>query len=222
MALDKQINLFRVDTNCFLNAEEEEKHQKFIEEKKILVEFIEEFKKNNPNVENKNISEYKKLKKIEKEYKDWLNEESAECVEYNKNHSNKIIRQLNDKYLYYINKQGEKKRNLKNIVSMFDSTLSRSFGIKPNEFTTDIFILEVYYYSIAQDLIINGFDYKEKHYVYFSSSAGQIRTKKAVFVEEEKYNSCKLKLTCGLTLDDINNSPSLHNLTQKIPVLLLD
>ena len=210
MALDKQINLFRVDTNCFLNAEEEEKHQKFIEEKKPLVEIVEEFIKNNPKTEYKKIEEYKQLSKIKKEYKEWLNAESKQCAEYNNIHPEKIVRKLNDKYLYYTNKEGEIKKNLKNVVSMFDSTLSRSFGIKPNEFTTDIFILEVYYYDIGQDLIVNGFDYKEKHYVYFSSSAGQIRTKKAVFVEEEKYNSCKLKLTCGLTLDDINNKGGMN------------
>jgi hypothetical protein len=65
---------------------------------------------------------------------------------------------------------GTKKINVSNIIAMFESTLSRSFGIGVNELTYDIFVLEIYYYDIAQDLILNGFDYNGKHYVYFSSS----------------------------------------------------
>ena len=56
----------------------------------------------------------------------------------------------------------------------------------------------------------HSFDYNNKHYVYFSSSAGQIRTKKAVFVEENKYNDCKLKLMCGLTVDKINEQGGMN------------
>ena len=38
---------------------------------------------------------------------------------------------------------------------MFESTLSRSFEIATNELTYDIFVLEIFYYDIAQDLILN-------------------------------------------------------------------
>ena len=115
------------------------------------------------------------------------------------------VRNLNPSFLYYADKNtGEQKVKLQNVVSMFESTLSRSFGIATNELTTDIFIVEVFYYDVAQDLIINGFNFNGKHYVYFSSSAGQIRKKKAVFVEEEAYKSCQMKLTCGLTTEKIN------------------
>ena len=93
---------------------------------------------------------------------------------------------------------------------MFESSRSRSFDILTNELTTDIFIVEIYYYDIAQDLILNGFDYNNKHYVYFSSSAGQIRTKKAVFVEEEKYKMCQPTLMCGLTIDKINENGGMN------------
>jgi hypothetical protein len=144
------------------------------------------------------------IKKEKKVFKQKLIESSKKAVKYNEEHEDKIIRQLNKRYLCYTDKNNKEWVNVQNVVSMFESTLSRSFGIKTNELTYDVFIIEITYYDIAQDLIVNGFDYNGKHYVYFSSSAGQIRTKKAVFVNEEKYNQCKNKLMCGLTIEKIN------------------
>lgn len=225
MALDKQINLFRVDTNAFLNREEKQRYKQIYEVKEYEKDLLtlkerlsKEVEDNDDNTKlydcsllnNKiiELSDYANI--LKKIYKSWLLQESLECVEYNNTHKEKRIRKLDTSYLEYIDKYGETKVNLKNVVSMFESTLSRSFGIKTNELTYDIFILEVYYYDIAQDLILNGFDYDGKHYVYFSSSAGQIRTKKAVFVEEEKYNQCKKKLMCGLTVDKINEKGGMN------------
>ena len=145
------------------------------------------------------------IKDRKKEEKKQLLKLANDAVKYNREHEEKKIRNLDESYLWYTDKKtGEKKRNIKNIISMFESTLTRSFGIKQDELTYDIFILEIYYYDIAQDLIVNGFNYDGRHYIYFSSSAGQIRTKKAVFVDEQKYAKCELRLTCGLTVDRIN------------------
>ena len=114
-------------------------------------------------------------------------------------------RVLNEDYITYKDKiTGEPRINVRNVVSMFVSTLSRSLGIEENTLTKDLVLLEIFYYDIAKDLILNGFDYDGVHYIYFSSSAGQIRTKKAVFVNEQKYNAISLKLMCGLTRDIIN------------------
>lgn len=218
MALDRQINLFRVDTNAFLNLIEKQHYNNSFKHKNIIKDLelqIKELSKNKAEKEvnkeyidllQKQCEEYDVLYKQDKqEYKEWLLKETAECVEYNNTHDIKHIRELDESYLYYIDKNtGEKRVNLRNVISMFESSLSRSFNIKTNELTYDIFILEIYYYDIAQDLIVNGFNYNNKHYVYFSSSAGQIRTKKAVFVEEEKYKQCQNKIMCGLTIDKIN------------------
>lgn len=228
MALDRQINLFKVDTNAFLNKKELNSRKRLVKLKKEREEIYKDISKsvkkssvektvNNIiklNEENGReiskseeylIDKTRKIKTKQKESKEFILTKAANLVKYNDSHKIKNIRKLDEKYLSYkdIN-TGEKRVNLSNVISMFESTLSRSFNIKQDELTYDIFILEIYYYPIAQDLIINGFDYNGKHYVYFSSSAGQIRTKKAVFVEEQKYKDCKLKLMCGLTLDHIN------------------
>ena len=210
--LDLQINLFIVDTNAFLSDEEKKVREKYLDLEKQKRELKEQLKTNEDVKLKQQIldlsDEIKKERKIAKQK---LLDLAAKAVKYNDTHKKKRIRQLDERYLWYTDKNtGERKINLQNGISMFESTLTRSFGIKQDEITYDIFILEIYYYDIAQDLIINGFDYDGKHYVYFSSSAGQIRTKKAVFVEEQKYERCKLKLMCGLTVEDINGQGGMN------------
>lgn len=209
MALDKQISLFKVDTNAFLTPKEQNIYnifQRYMSNTKrrysVKGKLI---KKNDPR-----YKEYKdKTNTAKATYKEFILKSAKNHVEANSKNE-KDIRVLNNSYLFYKDKRGVDKVNLRNVVSMFESTLSRSFGIKTNELTYDIFIVEIYYYDIAKDLIINGFDFNGKHYVYFSSSAGQIRTKKAVFVEEEKYKACKDRLMCGLTVDHINERGGMN------------
>ena len=209
MALDKQISLFKVDTNAFLTPKEQNVYnifQRYMSNTKrrysVKGKLI---KKGDPK-----YKEYKdKTNAAKTTYKEYILKSAKNHVDVNSN-KKKDIRKLNTGYLFYKDKQGVDKINLRNVVSMFESTLSRSFGIKTNELTYDIFIVEIYYYDIAKDLIINGFDYNGKRYVYFSSSAGQIRTKKAVFVEEEKYKACKDRLMCGLTVDHINERGGMN------------
>lgn len=228
--LDRQINLFKIDTNAFL-TEEENKHRRYLVKlKKVREKFyktrIDGRKKTIEKTvkalkeSNRKLTKYEKylieftdlIKQEEKKWKEYILSSAAENVRYNNEHpNNKHIRCLSENYLSYEDRITHERRvNLTNVVSMFESTLSRSFEIKQDELTYDIFIVEIYYYDIAQDIILNGFDYNGNHYVYFSSSAGQIRTKKAVFVNEAKYNKCKPKLMCGLTVDHINDCGGMN------------
>lgn len=101
-----------------------------------------------------------------------------------------------------------------NRISVFDSYFTRTIGAKPGEFTDDFMIVQVYYFDIVKDLIHNGFEYRGERYVYFTSSAGQIRTKKCVFVKESVWKRHEKTIMCGLTVDDINahggNNPNKH------------
>lgn len=100
------------------------------------------------------------------------------------------------------------------IISVFDSYFTRTIGAVPGEFSEDFMIVQVYYFDVIKDLIHHGFMYKGEKYVYFTSSAGQIRTKKTVFVKESVWNKYQKSLMCGLTVDDINakggNNPNKH------------
>lgn len=94
--------------------------------------------------------------------------------------------------------------NSNNIISVFDSSFTRMIGAKQDEFTEDFIIVQTYYFSIIESLINFGFMYKGEKYVYFTSSAGQIRTKKCVFIKESVWNKYEKTIMCGLTVDSIN------------------
>lgn len=92
------------------------------------------------------------------------------------------------------------------VISVFDSYFTRTIGASPGGFTDDFMIVKVFYFDVLKDILYNGFVYNNERYVYFTSSAGQIRTKKCVFVKESTWNRVQRTIMCGLTVDDINDS----------------
>ena len=68
-----------------------------------------------------------------------------------------------------------------------------------------LFRSQVYYFDVFKDISFYGFIYKGEKYKYFTSSAGQIRKKKAVFIKESVWNKIEKTVMCGLTIDKINS-----------------
>lgn len=101
-----------------------------------------------------------------------------------------------------------------NIISVFDSSFTRMIKAKQDELCEDFMVVQIFYFDVAKDIIYHGFTYKGEKYIYFTSSAGQIRTKKCVFVKESVWKKYEKTIMCGLTLDDINrkggNNPNKH------------
>lgn len=104
----------------------------------------------------------------------------------------------------HIRELNESRLTPANIISVFESTLNRTIGAKTNELTDDLVTVQIYYYELFRDLEYFGFMFKGEHYIYFSSSAGQIRTKKAVFIKESTWLKHQRTIMCGLTFDAIN------------------
>lgn len=104
--------------------------------------------------------------------------------------------------------------NKKNVISVFDSSFTRMIGANQDSLCEDFMVVQVYYFDVIKDLIYHGFEYKGEKFIYFTSSAGQIRTKKCVFVKESIWNQFEKTIMCGLTIDDINakggNNPNKH------------
>ncbi len=95
--------------------------------------------------------------------------------------------------------------NDSNVISVFDSALSRTIGIKQDELTDALMVVQVYYFDVFKDIAFYGFVYNGEKYRYFTSSAGQIRKKKAVFIKESVWNRIEKTVMCGLTIDKINS-----------------
>lgn len=105
------------------------------------------------------------------------------------------VRQLNHQHL-----------NDKNKISLFESSLTRMMDLKPNEITNDLLIIRPYHYIILKQLIRNGYDFNNNHYRVLTASAGQIRTKKCVFINEQLWKDKEKTIMCGLTIENMNKS----------------
>ncbi|MDE6530885.1 MAG: hypothetical protein K2K96_08935 [Lachnospiraceae bacterium] len=98
----------------------------------------------------------------------------------------------------------EESLNDTNMISVFDSALSRTIGIKQDELTDALIVVQIYYLDVFKDISFYGFTYKSQKYIYFTSSAGQIRKKKAIFIKESVWKKIEKTVMCGLTIDKIN------------------
>ena len=128
--------------------------------------------------------------------------------------SNKIETNIKSNGKHHIRELRENQVSNKNIISVFDSSFTRMIGAKQDELCEDFMVVQVYYFDVIKDLIYYGFMYKGEKYIYFTSSAGQIRTKKTVFIKESIWKKYEKTIMCGLTIDEINkkggNNPNKH------------
>ena len=92
----------------------------------------------------------------------------------------------------------------KNVISVFESAMTRVFGFEKDQLYDDVIVVRAYYYEVLKDIIRDGFLHNGERYVVFTASAGQIRTKRTVFVKESLLEKHRLTLMCGLTVDHIN------------------
>jgi hypothetical protein len=181
--LDKQVYIYSVDTSAFYTDEENKIHMKLLKAYRIKNIIVTKLKKSD-NQDKNLIQKKRKVSGIISHYKHKL------ISMLNKNNSIRTIRidSLKDN----------------NKIGMFESALTRTIGMKTNTASNSLIVVRAYYYQILKELINNGFTLNNEKYTYFSSSAGQIRTKKAVFIKESLWEKYEGSLTCGLSIEEIN------------------
>ncbi|MGA3598599.1 hypothetical protein [Lysinibacillus agricola] len=194
----KQISMYSVTTSAFYTKEEDE-----------IKNSINELNQLNKNI--RSINKWIKNLKADKKFDEikTLNTEKK-IVQQNKKNllgkcnvkskkdlkeilKNKIeafegVRELNPEHLTEYNE-----------ISQFESSFTRALGLTNGNLTTDVFVIEVFYQSIMRQLILNGFKYNKKEYEFIFAGAGQIRTKKLVFIEKNIHKQIANQITAGLT-----------------------
>ena len=100
--------------------------------------------------------------------------------------------------------------NDRNVISMFESNLSRTLEIQTDELTDKIFVVKTFYFGILEDLVINGFTYNGEHYRILTASAGQIRTKRCMFIKTKLWEKYEQEFMCGLTIDKVNQRGGIN------------
>lgn len=181
MALNKLVHLYSVATDAFYTEQEQYRHRRLLKLYKSR--------------QKKNIQLWRKkaINRVIKKEKTKL----AELL--NQHLERKETRKLNPSSI-----------SDKNIISLFESSLTRALGLKTNELTKDLMIVNVFFFQVFEDLVKYGFEYEGERYVFLTASAGQIRTKRSVFVKESAYQKVAKRLMCGLTIEDINKAGGIN------------
>lgn len=193
MSLNKQIYLYSIATDAFYEELEQKIH------KRLLSLYAIRKQLKNDKLMSKNP--------VEVDVGFWkttinklIAQEKEDLVEL-------LDNRLKDRTPRQLNPDSLKDRN---IITLFDSSLTRALGIEPNTLTEDLMVLNVFFFQIFEGLVKDGFVYNGEKYVFLTASAGQIRTKRAVFIKESSYLAIQKKLMCGLTVEAINEKGGIN------------
>jgi hypothetical protein len=180
--LDRQMFIFSIDTSAFYTESEQKIHKKLLK----CYWYRNHLKKLDGT--------YTKNKKYISERINLLKNKLIKQISFNEDIRNLRLDSL--------------KKN--NVISLFDSVLTRVLQIEQNSLSEDIFVVQAYYFQVLEDIIKNGFIHNNEKYIYLTSSAGQIRTKRSIFIKESLWNKHKDTLMCGLTVEDINTQGGVN------------
>lgn len=194
MSLQNQIQIYSIDTSFFYNESERKTHDILNKAYILRSKYKKELNKAEKCNDEKEISKLNdKLRIVNKHIR------QSKDILYIKLSKNKQIRSLNNNYI-----------NNKNIISVFESVLTRTIGTETDKLNTDILIVQTYFFQILEDIITNGFIWNGEKYKWFTASAGQIRTKKTLFIKESVWEEYKLSLMCGLSIESINKQGGMN------------
>lgn len=205
--LDKQIHCWTTDTGSYYTKHERRLHnlnQRFRVERNRIIDRIRELEPrlaaatDDYDELNEQMKELVRIKELKTEGAHKSKAELKRLIE------NRVNQNIKTNGRDHKNILDESTLSPSSVISIFESNLSRIIGAKTDEFTDDLITVQIYYFELFRDLAYFGFWYKGNHYVYFSSSAGQIRRKKAVFIKESTWLRCQQTIMCGLTVDKIN------------------
>ena len=217
LALQSQIHIYGIDTGNFYTNNESRLHWKNhkikIEKRNLKTEYNKNLEKiseinKKDTITNEDENEIKKLQLRNINIKSWLVFKNEQIKKSKQDLldllSNKVNENIKTNGKHHTRHLNSETLSDDNVISVFDSSLTRTLGLKQDQFTDAFMVIQVYYYDMIKDLIYFGFEYKGEKYIYFTSSAGQIRTKKTVFIKESLWNKYEKTIMCGLTIDKIN------------------
>ena len=189
MSLSRQVFAFSVGTDAFYEPQEQYYHKRLLKLYKARSEYKKDLRKQ-PQDE------------WWQESKDWRKSAINRVLTKEKNKLSEILdRRAEDRAPRQLNLES---LNTKNVISLFESSLTRALKLKTNELTDLIMIVNVYFFQVFKNIVLDGFLYNGEKYIFLTASAGQIRTKRAMFIKESAYAEVKDRLTCGLDFDEIN------------------
>lgn len=215
MTKTKQVNLFNLKTSDFYTNEERENRNNFNVLEfydKNIKDWNEKIKYHQSNSNTESVEFYQtKINELDNSKQTIIDAGKTESKHF-KSELRKLVKENKSTRTY--NNDIEKAKK----IATFTSSFTRALGINEdrleteNTAFTDLFIVvsvtkdvdKHIQNDIMSQLITYGINFNDKTYTYAFSGAGQIRTKKLVFVDEMAYQKAQDKLYAGLTDDVIN------------------
>lgn len=220
IALDKQIHLYAVDTKAFYTDEEMEMDRELerIRKRKReigrILEVIEKYQAGRltrPKAEHR----LRRVPDFALPPDEELDSVAAELSAESRSLA-APLKQLKQRMVDLLNQfsgvrefRSEYLRD-QNVISIFESSLSRAIGAETSKLTTDLVVVKTCYFKILRDIMMQGFTLNGERYMFLTASAGQIRTKRSVFIREAAWDQVRAKLMCGLTIERINEMGGIN------------
>ena len=197
MALNKQIYLYSVATDSFYDEEENKIHKELLKLYKIR-----------KDLKDKKFREKTEKLNLQNDWEFWVKSINKIIYDDKEKLTNRLEERVKDKTPRELNPNSIKD---KNIITLFDSALTRALNLKINELTDELIVLNVFFFQVFHNLVRDGFIYNGEKYIFLTASAGQIRTKRAVFIKEKSFLKIEPKIMCGLTRDEINKKGGINS-----------
>lgn len=236
MALDKQISIYGIDTGHFFSNKERvlynrnsklrwEKAKLKSESEKILSKIKSDFSEEELQYIQKGhtlpLVQQSETEEILLQYRRSMNliKMKNQKIKQSKQELLEILKQKMDLNLSTDGRHHKRcitaPLTEKDRINIFDSSITRLMGdMYPYQLSDDLMVIQVFFFDVFKDIFYYGFTYNGEEYIYLTSSAGQIRTKKAVFIKKSFYEKNEKTIMCGLTLQEINekggNNPNKH------------
>lgn len=182
MALDKFIYIHSIGTDALYTDDEKYRHDRLIKLYKL----------------RNSIKESGQ----DKEIRDWRLKSINRVLKKEKS----ILSEMLDKSLEHDHARMLRPEAIrdKDIINLFCSELTRALGIEPFTLTDELIMVNVFFFQVFNSIMHHGFIYNGEKYVFYTASAGQIRTKRMIAIKESSYEKIKKRLMCGLTVEKIN------------------
>lgn len=180
MALDSQVHIYSVDTSAFYNGEESKISKHIYESQREIW-----------RLEGLDTSD-EELREEISALKTDISQEKLALKSLLSQHEG--VRYLKPECL-----------STRRTISLFESTLTRTLHLSKDIINDELILVRVFYFDVFKDLVKFGFYCNGEKYVFFTASAGQIRTKKNVFIKESILKKHHDTLFCGMSLNKINS-----------------
>lgn len=104
-------------------------------------------------------------------------------------------------------------------IAEFESEMSRAMGLHHLDITLDKIILRWKNLDILRQVVLDGFylpvlnkdgSLEQKHYIFVTASAGQLRTDKVQCMEDGAWDRIKNRIMCGMTYEKLNERGGMN------------